>query len=145
MSTATAEKNGTTLSEALRLAADGYEVFPCGHNKAPLGALAPNGCKDATSDPETIKRWWGTNPNANVGLVCNGLVAVDDDRPKKDLPAWLADDPDKAYDLAGVPLQQTPSGGRHYFFRQPESKQRRARQQKPTVDYVAMMNLGGRD
>jgi Bifunctional DNA primase/polymerase, N-terminal len=43
---------------------------PCGRDagKHPLGHLVSNGALDATTDPETIKRWWAKWPDANVGI-----------------------------------------------------------------------------
>ena len=49
--------------------------------KAPIGALMPNGVKDATTNTATIERWFRRHPRANVGLdlVRAGLLAVDPD------------------------------------------------------------------
>ena len=88
-----------SLGVALGLAASGRPVFPCcypdeagacgcgqGHTgkevgKAPIGRLVPHGHLDATTDPETIRRWWAQCPQANVGLNLEraGLVMVDPD------------------------------------------------------------------
>jgi hypothetical protein len=84
------------LAEALRYAAQGWPVFPvwwvengqcaCGNadcqhpGKHPIGKLAPNGRNSATTDPETIKRWWRQYPKANIGIPTgpeSGLVVVD--------------------------------------------------------------------
>jgi hypothetical protein len=71
---------------ALKYAADGFAVFPCRpKGKEPMGSLAPNGCLDATTDPETIKRWWTRCPDANIGMVTgkkSGVSAVDLDGPE---------------------------------------------------------------
>ena len=71
------------LDHALAYAKQGLHVFPLKpKGKAPLGSLAPNGMKDATRDPEMIKRWWGAVPDANIGVsfAPSGLVVVDIDR-----------------------------------------------------------------
>lgn len=69
------------MLHALKYAANGFAVFPCRPSgKEPVGSLVPNGCLDATTDVETIKRWWTTCPNANIGLATglkNGLAVVD--------------------------------------------------------------------
>jgi hypothetical protein len=51
--------------------------------KAPIGRLVPRGCKDASADPEIIRRWWAACPDANVGLDLEraGLLLVDPDSP----------------------------------------------------------------
>lgn len=73
------------MIHALNYAADGFFVFPCRPgDKQPLGSLVPNGCLDATTDAETIKRWWTKCPNANIGIATgskNGLAVVDLDGP----------------------------------------------------------------
>ena len=43
--------------------------------KHPRGSL---GVYDATTDPEVIRRWWATWPDANVGLACGHAFAVED-------------------------------------------------------------------
>ena len=62
----------TTLGQvALLYAGYGWPVFPCQpRGKKPLGRLAPNGCKSATTDRETVARWWRQEPRANIGLAC---------------------------------------------------------------------------
>lgn len=103
------------LQEALRLASLGYRVFPCVPNeKRPL---TQNGCKNATTDEDQICEWWSETPNANVGLSTNGLLVVDIDG--KDNP-WLTD---KAESLSSGAISETPSGGRHYVFKQPPDKE----------------------
>jgi len=74
------------MQYALNYAADGFAVFPCKPgDKQPLGSLVPHGCLDATTDAETIKRWWTTCPNANIGIATgakSGLAVVDLDGPE---------------------------------------------------------------
>ena len=69
------------MEYALRYAADGFAVFPCRPgDKQPLGSLVPNGCLDATTDAETIKRWWTICPDANIGMATgkkNGIAVID--------------------------------------------------------------------
>lgn len=101
----------TALPEAIRLAELGYRVFPLASGaKIPLKDSA--GCLDATDEIPRITAWFASS-GYNIGLSTDGLVVVDVD----DI-TWLAENPDKAIDLAKAPFQQTPRGGRHYIFRQ---------------------------
>lgn len=89
------------LHHALALAEDGWRVFPLRPGgKEPLfgsphkrGYLAPSGGKcrgecgkdghgawDGTTDPDKIRRWWGQNPKANIGIsMGEDRIAVDID------------------------------------------------------------------
>ena len=52
--------------------------------KHPIGALVPHGLKDATKDRDTIGRWWGQNPNANIIVPtgsASGIWVLDVDPP----------------------------------------------------------------
>ena len=72
---------------ALSYANKGWKVFPVTPNqKRPLTALAPQGHKNATSDPAIIEQWWTEHPTANIGLnlEASGLVCVDVDSYKED-------------------------------------------------------------
>ena len=73
------EPADSMLESALALAEKDFHVFPCEPNgKRPLGG---RGHLDATTDPETIIRWWTETPEANIGIACDasGLVVVDID------------------------------------------------------------------
>jgi hypothetical protein len=84
------------LTAALRYAKRGLRVFPihgneggscaCGTTdcrdacKHPIGALVPHGCKDATTDPQTIKEWFALYQGCNVGIATgDGLAVLDID------------------------------------------------------------------
>ncbi len=126
----------TPLDAALAYAARGWYVFPCrekdgapctdrkGKTIIPM-AKSPytsHGVKDATTDPERIRTWWGRWPGAAIGLDCgrSGLLAVDIDvkhghnGPAKWASLGIAD--------AGALLSQTPSGGQHVIFAQNGTK-----------------------
>jgi hypothetical protein len=45
----------TPLEHGLRLAQKGNAVFPCDNDKRPFTA---HGFKDASTDPDLIRRWW---------------------------------------------------------------------------------------
>ncbi|QGQ21206.1 AAA family ATPase [Gimesia benthica] len=103
------------LQAALDYAAKGFPVFPLIiGGKRPAGDLAPNGCKDASTDEDQICEWWTAKPDANIGVVTDGLCVVDIDGADH---AWLSDN-GRLDALAGSPVSQTPRGGRHYVFRQ---------------------------
>jgi hypothetical protein len=67
----------TMLESALRYAEQGYPVFPCAPGRKQ--PLTPNGLLDATTDLDQIEAWWTATPNANIGLVTNGLLVIDVD------------------------------------------------------------------
>lgn len=54
---------------ALQYARMGYAVLACvPREKRPLTACCPHGLKDATTDVETVERWWTEHPLANIGI-----------------------------------------------------------------------------
>src|SRR5690349_15442981 len=90
------------LSAALAFAGRRWHVLPlhtirsgrcsCGSDhtkdkdaaKHPLAALVRHGCKDATTDTYTLRRWWADWPDANVGIstgAASGLLVLDVDGP----------------------------------------------------------------
>lgn len=115
---------------ALRYAELGYSVFPCAPgDKTPLTA---HGYKDATTDSEQIDRWWTEKPASNIGIPTEGLLVLDVDIESD----WFTDVPEKRHDLTHAPQAVTPSGGRHYLFRQPAGRTWRSTQSEiaPHVD-----------
>jgi hypothetical protein len=102
------------IEAALTYASWGWRVLPVVPNgKVPATA---HGVNDATTDPEQIKRWWGQNPNLNIGIACgstSGIVVFDID-PRNGGDAswqqWLSDH-GPIYD--GV-MAMTAGGGQHY-------------------------------
>ena len=89
---------GMLLDWALRYAKRGIAVFPiwepfgstctcgdpdCGSPaKHPVETLVPHGCLDATTDGETIRRWWAKRPDASIGILCGKTLFVLDVDPK---------------------------------------------------------------
>lgn len=79
-----------------------------------------NGVKDASKDPEQIKKWWSTWPNSNIGIATgtiNGLFVVDidgeiGDRSFNSLTAMHGAVPDSVTQITG-------SGGKHLLFKHP--------------------------
>ncbi len=132
---ATASVVAPPLKYALLYAEKGWFPFPCwpiregrwacrdpkcdSPGKHPLGPLVPNGLKDATNDPDTIKRWFaGEYADANVALSLGpaGLLAVDVDGPPGEaaLQTLVA----KNHELPETTEAKSgrPEGGRHIVF-----------------------------
>jgi len=106
--------------KALAYARQGQPVFPCEPGgKRPLGRFAPNGFKDATTDPDTIRRWWLETPDANIavptGLPTTATVLDVDIKPEQGIRGDLAYEGLVALngELPVTRLQLTPSGGKH--------------------------------
>ena len=99
---------------ALAYAEGGFHVFPLEPGgKRPLPGT--HGFRDATTDPETIRRWWSETPLANIGVACgeSGIVVLDIDvKGGKDARPAL-----KGRDLDGAWVVQTPTGGFHYWWK----------------------------
>jgi putative DNA primase/helicase len=104
---------------ALSYAQKGWKVFPVTPNqKRPLTALAPQGYKNATADPDTIEQWWTEHPTANIGLnlEASSLACIDVDSYKEDcvFDTYMQD-----RDLPETLQQRSARGGTHYIFRSP--------------------------
>jgi uncharacterized protein (DUF927 family) len=117
----------TVTEAALWYAANGFPVFPV--HCAPNGRCScrksdcehpgkhprtKHGFKDATTDPEQIKRWWGKWPDANIGIPTgpdSRLLILDIDPRNGGEDSW------KSLVLVHGPLetaeQMTGGGGRH--------------------------------
>lgn len=105
------------LGKALNLAALGFKVFPirAGAKAPPLVSAWP---KLATDKADNIEVWWGTWPEANIGIHCDGLLVIDVD-VKKGGDESLAR-LEMIYDIDTDTLTtRTPTGGRHLFYRLP--------------------------
>lgn len=107
----------TMLQAALWYADLGYAVFPCAPGrKTPA---TEHGLLDATTDQEQIERWWTEQPDANIAIRTDGLVAIDIDGAAN---PWLLDEPAKLAELVRAPTSLTPRGGRQHLFRQPAGR-----------------------
>ena len=123
------------LAAALGYAAQGWQIIPlhswvdgcCTCERPDCGSAAKHpitarGVHDATTDQETVRRWWAeTQGIANVGIAtgaASGLVVVDIDAKSGGLEtlARLEQDHGK---LPTTPTASTGGGGRHYFYRYP--------------------------
>lgn len=69
------------LDAALSYARRGWRVLPVAERgKQPLGALVPNGVRNATLDEATIRGWWAKQPAGNLGIATgseSGLLVID--------------------------------------------------------------------
>ena len=94
---------------ALAYAAAGIPVLPLKpREKVPATA---HGKDDATTDVDTITRWWSRNPNYNIGLrPTSGLLVVDID-PRNGGDMSLRDR------LPDTWTAKTGSGGLHIWLR----------------------------
>jgi len=119
------------LRAALHYAALGWSVLPphgiadgactCGRPDCPSPGKHPrtlHGLKEASRDPETIRRWYEKWPNANVGIVTgaeSGLVVLDVDLPhgETSLDALITE----LRPLPDTREQITGGGGRHILFK----------------------------
>lgn len=101
------------VQEAMRLASLGYRVFPCVPNqKRPL---TPRGLHEGTTDEDQIADWWTQHPDANIGLVTDGLVVVDVDATQDGKPnPWLSS-LGPLQDLHTPAKATSPRGGMHFF------------------------------
>jgi hypothetical protein len=121
---------------ATRAVEMGLRVFPVKRNdKIPLiEAWQIN----ATTSEDQIAKWGAEWPNANVGILANGLLIVDvDTLPDGSLNQWLLDDQEKLDSLnACGAMSMTTSGGRHFYFLQRDGENLRNTTSKlaPNVD-----------
>src|SRR5574341_285359 len=111
------------LTQALQHASRGWYVFPCNADKKPY---TDHGKNDATTDPEQIRKWWGSWPDALIGVYCDrsGLFALDVDI-KDGRDGWRSltelQEQHGTENIQVGPIQQTPSGGSHLIFKLPEN------------------------
>jgi hypothetical protein len=103
------------INAALKLARDGFRVFPA-QNKIPLIRAWQ---KAATVDEDQIEQWWRDWPNANVCIATgDGLLVLDVD-VKKNGDASLSALELEHGDLPKTVYSRTGGGGWHYFFKVP--------------------------
>lgn len=105
------------LAAALKYAERGIPVFSCKKDKTPLTA---HGFKDATTDPDQIRKWWSHFPDASIGGVMgavSGLDVLDVDPAKGGLESLRALETEHGILPKGTPRTKTGGGGMHIFFR----------------------------
>lgn len=97
---------------------NGVCLCPAGKNCQSPGkhphATAPHGCKDATTDYETVSRWCKSAPDSNIAIATgaeSGLIVLD------------VDGPEGRASLAGREIPPTATAqtakGWHYYFHHP--------------------------
>ena len=121
----TAAQDRAFLDAALRLAVDGFSVFPLKpRTKVPVGRLVPNGFKNATTDSDTISQWWRPSPDANVGIWpgASGVLVVDIDPRHGGNEAWEALTAEHAEVDTLTVYSGRRDGGRHLYSRHPGGK-----------------------
>jgi hypothetical protein len=106
------------IQTALSLALRGFAVFPCRpRDKRPATA---NGVKDATTDLEVIRSWWGRVPDLNVALATgalSGIFVIDLDGV--DAEAELRRLEQEHGELPAT-VESITARGRHVFFKMPQ-------------------------
>src|SRR5438132_1209804 len=122
------------LDVALGYISRGWGVFPC-HTPTAAGCSCrrkdcpdigkhprtQHGCKDATTDEATIRRWWTQWPEANIGIATgagSGLVVLDHDSYKGGDES-LSELEHTYQPLPETVQQLTGGGGLQYFFTHP--------------------------
>lgn len=104
---------------ALALAAAGLPIFPCSPDKKPIRGVFWR--RVSTADTRQVDRWWSDHPEAlpAIDLAKAGLIVIDADRHggPDGVAAWEALADGRADD---APTVDTPSGGRHIYFRNPD-------------------------
>jgi hypothetical protein len=101
----------------------GIPIFPCNQAKKPL---TPHGFFDATLNPDQIEAWWHKWPNALIATPTgkpSGSYVVDVDKKNgvngfETLAALEAEHGPLPETLTA----ETPSGGRHFYFRFPDTE-----------------------
>jgi Bifunctional DNA primase/polymerase, N-terminal len=97
------------LVAALQLAGEGHPVLPL-DGKTPRGRY---GLSWATTDADTIVAWWRRWPDANVGLRCDGLLAIDVDGPAGEQALALLE---RKLEPLPPTRSQTTGKGRHLLY-----------------------------
>lgn len=110
----------TLEQTALNLIEKGYAVFPLAPKKKT--PITEHGFRDASKDPDQIKKWWTEHPDANIGIACGEpsthLIVIDVDNKhghsgSESLNAWQKD-----HGLIPETMTiRTPNGGLHFYYR----------------------------
>ena len=109
------------LDAAIEYASKGMAVFPIkSRGKDPL---TKHGVKDATTNFNTIEKWWTRYPNANIGIACGavsgGLLVVDLDEKENGISGsdslhnWERENGELPETVRSI----TGKGGAHLLFR----------------------------
>ena len=96
-----------------------------------------NGLLDASTDLETIRRWWTRWPDANIAVRCgkeSGIVVLDVD-PRNGGDASLAALLAQYGPLPESPLVRTGGGGTHHYYAHPGGLAPKAKGFRPGLDF----------
>ena len=109
-------KNKASLHEEAQFLANFGKILPLQPGgKRPL---LHGGLKGASSDPGLIDSWWNQWPDANIGMVLEDLLVIDNDNPKHGGTT-------EATDPLRAPTVKTPSGGTHHYYIAPQGFRKR--------------------
>jgi hypothetical protein len=86
--------------------------------KHPLGALAPNGLNNASTDEIIVRHWWSARPDANVAIATGQVIVLDVD-PRNGGDASLAELEQKHGALPTTASARTGGGGLHVYLQPP--------------------------
>ena len=109
------------LDAAIEYASKGMAVFPLKPRaKEPI---TKNGVKDATTNFNTIEKWWSKHPNSNIGIACgqpsSGLLVIDLDVKENGVNGidtlynWERDNGELPETVRSI----TGKGGAHILYR----------------------------
>lgn len=131
--------SGEVYEAAMRYAKErSWAVFPlAAGSKKPM---LRGGFKIASSDLEQIERWSEQYPDANLGVNCaaSGIVPLDVD-PKNGGESSLIE-VQRRFGELHAPKVFTPSGGCHFYYRQPAAPIKRRHGILPGID---LCGVGG--
>lgn len=129
----------TVLEAALKYCHDGYSVIPAINKQGIVGWTE---WQTKKADAEQIRFWWKQYPNANVAIVTgkiSDLVVIDVDDPAGEtaLDQYL---PDSLI----TPIEMTPGGGKHIYFKYPiDGEIRNSQRAFPELPKVDVRADGG--
>lgn len=102
------------MRAALQYGAHGWPVLPVSPGKGPR---CDHGVHSATTDERQIRRWWASNPDANVAVSCRrGMFWVLDIDPRNGGDETLANWLEEHGPLPRTWTARTGGGGVHYYF-----------------------------
>ena len=139
----TVPTNTRMLDAALEYAALNWHIVPLWEPAGPDTCSCPNGSNpdpelrcssvgkhprtmhglsDATTDVDTITRWWAQWPKANIGVNCgkSGLIVIDIDPRHGGDEDWRDCQERYGQDITATVTAITGGGGEHYVFTAPQ-------------------------
>jgi hypothetical protein len=123
------------MAAALELAAQEIPCFPCADDKR---RTTPHGFKDATCDPDEVRRLWDRYPGELIGVPTgepSGLAVLDID-PRHGGDRWFQVHRDR---LLPTRVHNTRSGGVHLVFKNDPTLRCRARSKVREVKHHAAL------